>query len=301
VVSGIDERAIRTSYSFVTREGRAQVGGRLSSLYNGVLGFSIQKTELFDVDPNLTEEEKPLIDRIFPQVRLSKISGSLIRNSRDNDLIPSRGAFISADGDLAARGIGSEVGFVKMLVQASWYRQLPSSRPIVLALRSVVGAAHGFPRAVPLLDAAGNQVFDGSGTPLTQNVQDLPAGERFFAGGSTTNRGFSLDRLGQPDTISPGGFPTGGNGEILLNSELRVGLFRDLAVVGFVDAGNVFKEAADMSLSELRPAVGFGVHVQSRLIRLIRAEIGFNPDRRELSPGRRERGFVVHISLGPAF
>ena len=35
-------------------------------------------------------------------------------------------------------------------------------------------------------------------------------------------RGFSLDRLGTDATISPTGFPTGGNGLIVLNAELRV-------------------------------------------------------------------------------
>ena len=41
--------------------------------------------------------------------------------------------------------------------------------------------------------------------------QDLPEPERFFAGGDTTVRGFALDALGRPDTITDG-FPIGGNG-----------------------------------------------------------------------------------------
>jgi outer membrane protein insertion porin family len=300
VVTGIAERAIRTSYSFVTREARAEVGGRLSVDYSGAVRFSIERTRLFDVDPNLSLEERPLIDRLFPQVRLSKIAGTLIRNTRDDDLDPSRGMFVSADGELAARGLGSEVGYVKTFLQGSWYRRLPADRRIVLAVRAVLGASHGFRREVPVLDADGAPVLGPDGAPLTQQVQDLPASERFFAGGSTTNRGFATDRLGSQDTISPGGFPTGGNGELLLNSEVRVGLFWGLSGVAFADAGNVFKRAADLSLSELRPAAGFGFHYLVPRVGPVRAEMGFNLDR-QLTSSRRERGNVLHISLGPAF
>jgi outer membrane protein insertion porin family len=288
LVTGIGERAIRASYSFDTIEARAQMGGRLSRIYTGAAGFSIENTELFDVDPSLTGDRKPPIDRFFPQVRLSKFSGSLIRNTRDDDLDPSRGTFMSADAEVAARAIGSEVGYVKTFVQGSWYRQLPAARRIVLAVRGVLGAAHGFPREVR------NEAGD------LETVQDIPASERFFAGGATTNRGFTLDRLGTAETTSPGGFPIGGNAEILLNSEVRVSLFRAIAGVVFLDAGNVFKDAEDMSLADLRPAAGFGVHYRS-FVGPVRAEIGFNLDRRELAPGQLERGRVFHISLGPAF
>jgi outer membrane protein insertion porin family len=295
-LTGIAERAIRTSFSFVTREMREELVVQPSRIYTAILRHSIERTELFDVDPEL---EQPLIDRVFPQVRLSKISGTLIRNTRDDQLDPSRGVFLSAEGWVAARGIGSEVGFVKTFLQGSWYRQLPSMRRMVFAVRGVLGAAHGFPREIAVNDESGAPVLLPDGSPLIATVQDLPASERFFAGGSTTNRGFSIDRLGTPETIS-GGFPTGGNGEILFNSELRVSLLRSLAGVVFVDAGNVFKDASDLSLAELRPAAGFGFHVRSP-IGPVRAELGFNLDPRELRPGQFERSYILHVSIGPAF
>jgi outer membrane protein insertion porin family len=300
LLTGIAERARRTSYSFDTRELRAEMGGRASPTLSGSVRFSIESTRLYDVDPNLSLEDRPLIDRVFPQVRLSKFSGGLIHNTRDDELDPSRGFFLTADADLAARRIGSEVGYVKTLLQGTWYRRLPSARRMVVALRGIVGAAHGFPRDAPLLDGDGQPVLDPEGNPILQTVQDLPASERFFAGGSTSNRGFTNDRLGTAETISPAGFPTGGNGEILLNSELRVSLFGGVAAVVFMDAGNVFERASDMSLGNLRPAAGFGLHYRVFNFPL-RAEVGFNLDRRELSPGRLERGNVLHVSIGPAF
>jgi outer membrane protein insertion porin family len=131
-------------------------------------------------------------------------------------------------------------------------------------------------------------------------VQSLPASERFFAGGDTTVRGFSLDRLGNQQTITATGFPTGGNGEIILNAELRVSLVKSLAAGLFLDAGNVFLEASDITVTDLRPAAGFGLRYRSP-IGPLRVDLGFNLDRRELVPGVLERSPVLHISLGQAF
>ncbi len=136
---------------------------------------------------------------------------------------------------------------------------------------------------------------------MIDTVQDLPASVRFFAGGDTTVRGFSLDRLGDARTISPSGFPTGGNSEVVLNAELRVSVLgRRAEVVGFLDAGSVFPRATDLNITKLRSAAGFGFRYRSP-VGPIRVDLGFNLDRRELVPGQLERANVLHISLGQAF
>ena len=144
------------------------------------------------------------------------------------------------------------------------------------------------------------ETVDADGIVTSQTVRDLPASERFFAGGDTTVRGFSLDRLGTAQTISSTGFPTGGNGEIVLNVELRIDVAKGFAGVTFVDAGNIFPNASDLDVTDLRPAAGFGVHYKSP-IGPIRVELGFNLAPRELVPGVLERRTVLHISLGQAF
>jgi outer membrane protein insertion porin family len=163
---------------------------------------------------------------------------------------------------------------------------------MVVALNAKLGAAQGFPRGVSRTDETGATVVDV--------VEDLPASKRFFAGGDTTVRGFSLDRLGDETTISQSGFPTGGNGLIVLNGELRVGVIGPLQAVGFLDAGNVVARAADLDLTNLRAAAGFGFRYRSP-VGPIRIDLGFKLDRRELAPGRLERRSVWHISLGQAF
>jgi len=64
----------------------------------------------------------------------------------------------------------------------------------------------------------------------------------------------------------------------------------------------VFPKADQLDLTELRPAYGVGARVRLPLLSApIRVDIGINPDRREIVPGVRERGYVLHISLGQAF
>ena len=286
LVTGILDKAIRSSFNFITREIRAEAGLRLSPKYSVAGRYSIEHTRLFDV--TFDEDEKPLIDRLFPQVRISKVSTSLIRDTRDDELYPNRGTFSVVDGELAARVMGSEVGFVRTFVQSFAYLPLKTARRTILALGARVGAAHGF----KLNESRGS----ADGEPVL-----LPASERFFAGGDTTVRGFSLDRLGDVGTITAAGFPTGGNGEVVLNAELRVSLFGTRAeAVGFIDAGNIFRRASDLDLTNLRPAAGVGGRYRSP-VGPIRVDVGFNLNRKELVPGTLERGYVLHISLGQAF
>jgi outer membrane protein insertion porin family len=290
LLTGILDQAIRSSFNFRTREVRGEVGGHLTRRSSIAGRYSFQHTKLFD--QRFTPEEEPLIDRVFPQVRLSKFSNSVIRDTRDDLLDPSRGVFLALNSDVSARAIGSEVGFIKTFAQAFEYYRLPVRRRIILATAERIGLAHGFVRTVETLDAGGN--------PIVSTVHDLPASERFFAGGDTTVRGFSLDRLGTAKTISASGFPTGGNGEVVLNVELRIDAPKGLTGVTFLDAGNIFPNASDLSFTDLRPAAGFGVHYRSP-VGPIRVELGFNLQPRELVPGVLERRTVLHISLGQAF
>ena len=286
LVTGIVEQAVRTTFNFSRRIVRAESGWRLAPGLSVTGRYSFERTKLFD--ERFGAEEKPRIDQFFPQVRLSKFAGSLIRDTRDDLVDPSRGTFMIFDGDLAFRAIGSEVGFVQGYAQGFTYHRLPTGLRMVVALGARLGAARGFAREVPTDDGG------------VETVQDLPASERFFAGGDTTNRGFSLDRLGTEETISPTGFPLGGNGVVLLNSELRVNLLPSLQAVGFVDSGNVYRRASDIDVTDLRPSAGIGVRVQIPFAP-IRFDWGFNLDRREIVPGTLEKGNVFHISLGQAF
>ena len=89
--------------------------------------------------------------------------------------------------------------------------------------------------------------------------------------------------------------PRGGNGVLIMNSELRIPVWQDVGAALFVDGGNVFERVTDFTAAELRGSFGFGVRYRSP-IGPIRVDLGFKMDRRE-SEGRS----VLHFSIGQAF
>ena len=283
------EQGRRSSFNFARKGVNAEVARRLGPGLRAYARYSFGTTRTFD--ERLSLEDQARIDRLFPQVRLSGFSGGMSRDTRDDVLDPERGTFVSGEGTLAARALGGQVGFLKSYVQGLWFRRLPARKRIVFASRVALGLADGFPRAV-----TGTAV---EGQPVTVTVEDLPASERFFAGGDTTIRGFALDTVGAPNTISPSGFPRGGNGLLLLNGELRVPVWGDVGAALFMDGGNVFDRVTEMDLAELRGSVGFGLRYKSP-IGPIRFDVGFKLDRHEIG-GTLEGRRAFHFSIGQAF
>jgi outer membrane translocation and assembly module TamA len=198
---------------------------------------------------------------------------------------------VAVEGNLAARALGGEVGYVKSYVQGFWFKQIPQLRRAVFATRVAIGLANGFPREVEVTDADGNKTI--------QTVDDLPASERFFAGGDTTIRGFALDTVGAQNTISASGFPVGGNAVLIMNGELRVPLLKSLGAAAFVDGGNVFARVNEFDMGALRGSVGFGLRYGSP-IGPIRVDVGFKLDRRYIG-GKLESPRALHFSIGQAF
>src|SRR4029079_16768608 len=111
--------------------------------------------------------------------------------------------------------------------------------------------------------------------------------------------GYALDSVGVPETITPSGFPKGGDAEVIFNAELRAPLFGDVGAVVVVDGGNVFARAADLDLTRLRGSVGFGGRYRSP-IGPIRVDIGLKLDRR-VSGTELEPRYAIHLSIGQAF
>ncbi|MCC7240324.1 MAG: BamA/TamA family outer membrane protein [Acidobacteria bacterium] len=291
------EQGIRASFTFNRRGVRGDYARRFARGFTATGRYTYDYTRLSN--QQIQPEDRLLIDRLFPQVRLSTFFGAVLRDSRDDVLDPQRGTVLGVDVSVAARAYGSEVGFAKTFLQGFAYRRLPGPG-FVLAIGARAGLAIGFPRDVPRVDTAGNPVAGPDGQPSVDVVDELPASERFFAGGDTTVRGFALDRLGTAATLDPQGFPQGGNGLLVFNVELRTPYWKSLGVVGFVDAGNVFERVGDIDVGGLRVATGFGLRYRSP-IGPLRVDLGFKVNPRLLATGNRERGAIVHVSLGQAF
>jgi outer membrane protein insertion porin family len=302
------EQSRRTSFTF-NRKGVTSDYARRFGPFTITGRYTFDYTKLFD--EQIEADEQLLIDRLFPQVKLSKIFGGVLRDSRDDVLDPQRGAVVGVDTSVAARVLGSEVGFIKSFAQGFLYRRLPG-RGFVVAAGARLGMAVGFAQPVPPPSEIAHL---GSGNAATATatrtvhgaelfptvLRDLPASERFFAGGDTTVRGFALDRLGTDETLDTQGFPQGGNGMAILNLETRAPYWKNLQFVWFLDAGNVFRRAIDIRLNEMRVSSGLGFRYRSP-IGPIRVDWGWKLSTRLLLlTGGRERSNVLHISLGQAF
>jgi outer membrane protein assembly factor BamA len=278
LVSVSAEQAIRSSFNFSRRAGSLQMLRRFTRLTTYVASYSLQRVELSN--QRIEENDQLLVDRLFPQIRLSVLSSSLLHDTRNDAIAPGGGVLLSADADVAARAIGSQVGFAKVYFQAFTYHRLPNTPRVVLAGAARLGLVRGFVRTVG-----------------GQRVEDVPASQRFFSGGGTTVRGFQLDRLGTPAILNADGLSNGGNGLLLFNAEVRTSLSASIGVVGFVDAGNVFARVHDISLADLRPTIGTGLRFRSP-IGPLRLDVGWKLGGLRVTDNRR---WEFHFSIGEAF
>ncbi len=288
------EQGHRTNFNFIRQRANAEALRQLGDDLSVSGRYALEFTRLSNL--RISESDRPLIDRLFPQVRLSMLSSGISWDRRDNPIDPTRGTFVTADIEAAARTIGSQVGYLKAFFQTSVFRGVDAGARTVVAGRAMMGLARGFERVVEVVDPVTGLVTQAA-------VEDLPASQRFFGGGATTVRGFQLDRLGVEEILTPEGLSRGGNGIVVLNVEVRRILTRlygrDLGVVAFLDGGNVFARATDVDFTRLRAAPGFGLRYDSPLGPL-RLDFGFKI-RPKTFDGRRENGWEYHLSIGEAF
>jgi outer membrane protein insertion porin family len=281
------QQQFRSSFDFRSQGITAEGTRKLSPTLSLIGTYQLQNTNVYN--ENVSPSDQSAIDRVFPKVLLSSFSLSALRDTRNDPIDPTTGEYLSGFGQLAARALGGQVGFVKSFFRASVYRPVSQKR-VVLAGNAFLGLATGFPQQ-GILDP-------NTGQPDLS----LPQSERFYAGGDTTNRGFAIDQLGvrhipsQPeDTIDVNGFPLGGNAVVLFNAEVRVPTWRGVEVHTFLDTGNVFQNATNIDFSQFRPAVGLGALYKSP-IGPLRFDLGF-----KLHPQLGESPTAFFITFGQAF
>ena len=283
------DQAIRSTFDFNRKQLFAEGIHRFRASLAVAGRYALSENRIFNA--RIAPESALDVDKLFPQVRLSAFSGSIARSTRDDAFDPTRGTLLSFDATLAARAIGSEVGFAKGFWQAFVYRQIPALGGTVFAGGARLGLANGFPQAV--------EEPDGSVTTIDQ---EIPASERFFSGGDTSVRGFALDQLGSASVLDQNGVSNGGNGLVVFNAELRVPIWKKKSLGGvvFVDCGNVFATIYDIDLGQLRTSVGFGARWKSP-VGPLRLDFAWKIHPITFGNGTRENGFAWYITIGQAF
>jgi outer membrane protein insertion porin family len=217
--------------------------------------------------------------------RLSTLSATYIRDTRDNEGDPHKGTYASFEIDENPRIFGSNTTFTRLQAQGAYYRQL---KPAWIWANSV--------RAGLLVPTKGDEI---------------PISQRFFTGGGSTLRGFPLNGAGpqtavpacsnpsDPSTCSLIEMPVGGVQLLIINSEFRMPLpiKKGLGVVAFYDGGNVFDPALSNQSFNLRytNSVGLGLRY-STPVGPVRVDVG-----RNLNPVPGITRTQLFITLGQAF
>jgi outer membrane protein assembly factor BamA/autotransporter translocation and assembly factor TamB len=240
----------------------------LGNAYVWTYGYRWERARKFAAEPGAIGET----------TTVAPLTSTFTREARDEVLDASRGSFTSHGFSYSPTWLGAETSYVKYFGQYFHYFPLERARRkrftneilrprFVFATGVRLGLARGF----------GDRV---------------PETERFYAGGSTTLRGFEQNAVGP---VGPDRIPTGGEGLLVFNNEVRYPLFRLVDGVGFLDVGNVFDRLTDFDITDLRETAGIGLRVRTPWF-LVRGDYGFVLDQR---PGERRSRF--YFSIGQAF
>lgn len=218
-------------------------GKSLNEYWGASISYNLERVTIYDVAEGASDIIK---DQIGTRIT-SSVTPSIVRDSRDNFIDPSRGSRNSLYVTFA--GIGGTNAFIKGVVDSAWFFPLGST---TISVRGRFGYATG--------------LFG----------KELPLYERFYVGGIYTVRGLGFGEAGPRDEK---GTVIGGTKELIFNLEYIFPIFSELRLKGvvFADAGNSYDQ--DEPIGSLRYTSGLGIRWISP-IGPIRIEWGYNINRK---------------------
>ena len=291
----------RDSFREKRRGMSTRIGPRLSDDLGLLFGYTIQKTEVFDVDAEIKEDlfptfgvprEQALATDAISQVKSSFLS-EIALDTRDNRFDASRGSRNTASVELAGGPFGGDIHYYKPQVTTAWY--FPTFWKFVLSLSA---------------RAAWVNAFEPS--------DDVPSSERFFLGGPDTVRGydtnsivprlFEQNQLGLADVRQiPGRIMT------LFNAEYKFPIVQErgrtiFQGAIFLDVGGTWLRTEDIELttgaldSRMKAGVGFGCRFKTPVfpIRLDFA-IPLNPRDTDATRQGDARSLQPYFTIGNIF
>lgn len=246
-------------------EGSLQLVQKVSPSSSLIYRYFYRRVKASNLVDTINLEQIPLLSA---PTLVSGFGLTYARDRRDNPADATHGTFNTVDVSDAIKSIGSSASFFRGYFQNSSFHAF--GRAFVFA-RSV-----RFGVELPLGNTAGdNPPFNPAQcteAPPAISPEVIPLPERFFAGGGTSLRGFSLNQAGPRDPCT--GFPIGGLSLLVFNQELRFPM--RLPFVGnrlggtlFYDGGNVYTDVNHISFAWKAPSttdlnyfshtIGFGL------------------------------------------
>jgi outer membrane protein insertion porin family len=235
----------------------------LGDYLDASLNFRYESREQYTLDGAPVPEEDAAL---FERRSVFVTTPSLVWDSTNSFVRPTRGAWVSASVDISQGLQNSLDDFFKYRLEGRYYYS-PLDR-LTLAVRG----RYGF------IDP-----FDSGST--------IPDDQLFFLGGIGDVRGFKENRL----RFDGDGDPVGGEESLLgsLEARLDVGLNFELAL--FYDVGSVREASLDVGSDDFRSAVGGGLRYHTPI-----GPIGLLYGHK-LDPEENESAGRFHFSIGYSF
>ena len=212
---------------------------------------------------------------------------------RESPFVNPRGFLINNTLDLASSAFGSDIEYIRGTMRVGYY--LPfGPKPLT---PGVVEDEPGTPlqrwfQQSSIAFGARAGIIHSLTVSGPEEATAIPIDERFFIGGSDTVRSFAYRDLGPHDRK---GHPLGGEFFTVFNIEYTFPVFGELQGAIFTDAGNLLPTSEELSLDEMRYALGAGLRYKLP-VGPIRLDYGVNPD-----PRADEDFGAFHFSFGFAF
>ncbi len=173
-----DFPGVRNSFRERRRGASARLGPRPTENLGLLFAYTLQTTEVFDVDASIKEDlfptfgiprEEALGTDAISQVKSSFLSEAAL-DTRDNRFDATRGSRNSVSMEVAGGPFGADINYYKPQVTSSWY--FPTFWKFVFSVSARAASVNHFSPS-----------------------EDVPTSERFFLGGPDTVRGYDTNSI----------------------------------------------------------------------------------------------------------
>ena len=178
---------------------------------------------------------------------------------------------VSLFGSITPKALGSSADYYRLEAKASYFTSF-FDKAFVLMLGAKAGTVSAFNRS-----------------------DDVPIFERYFLGGGDSLRGFEYRTVGPVRC----GENIGGQSMLLLTAEVSHPIWGPLRGAAFIDAGNAWKDAYDLSLSDINVGVGYGIRLKLPMIKApLKLDLAYPVVKSQDNISRKLR---IHFNVGFTF
>lgn len=250
---------LRTGFEVYARK-------RVWELVEGRLSYRLESVDIFDVDNNASNAIKAEAgDKI-----VSKAGFQLLRDTRDNLVMPTTGSRYQAITEVAGGPFAGDVNYYRFEGRAGHWWPISKTRSQVFQLVGRTGTV------IPFGDS-----------------KNVPFFDRYFLGGPNTLRGFDYREVGPKD---PSEEPLGGNTFGYFSAEWSAELVDPVRFALFYDWGFVNANDTDWDFGDYNDNYGFGLRIMV-LGAPLRVDFGFPLT----SDDFNDDGMQFNFSFGTVF